>query len=144
MRTAVLLAAILLLDVSSHAQTRPSAPDLPPALARVLTDYEKAWRAKDAKALAQLFVEGRVVVPNACPPANSRAEVEKCYSGSGGDLSLRALAHGMDGSLGYIIGEFAQKEGAPPSGKFVLTLWKDSDGRWLILADMDRGYRRAP
>jgi len=30
---------------------------LPPELARVLSDYESAWRAKDAASLSKLFTE---------------------------------------------------------------------------------------
>jgi hypothetical protein len=44
----------------------------------VLDDYTTAWKARDAKALAALFAEGRTVVPNACPPATDRAGVEAC------------------------------------------------------------------
>ena len=138
------LAVATLLGVAPHGQGRPSPVQLPPAVARVLTDYEVAWRARDAAALARLFADGRVVVPNACAPVNSRAEVERCYSGSGGNLSLRALSYAVDGSLGFIVGEFAAAAGDPPSGKFVLTLWKNPDGRWMIIADMDRPYRRVP
>src|SRR5882672_793862 len=86
----------------------PSVPepsiDLPPALARVLTDYETAWRNRDAAALSRLFADDRIVVPNACPPVEGRAAVERCYAGSGGALSLRAIAYGSDGALGYIVG----------------------------------------
>jgi len=117
--------------------------DLPPALARVLTDYETAWRARDARALASLFADDRVVVPNACAPVKGRAEVEKCYAGSGGPLSLRAIAHGSDGTMSYIIGAYAPEKGQPDIGKFTLTLLKGGDGRWLIVADMDRSYRRS-
>jgi ketosteroid isomerase-like protein len=138
------VAVIALLGVAPQGQGRPSPVQLPPAVARVLTDYEVAWRARDAAALARLFADGRVVVPNACPPVHSRAEVEKCYSGSGGNLSLRALSYAVDGSLGFIVGEFAPGVGDPPGGKFVLTLWKAPDGRWMIIADMDRPYRRTP
>ena len=63
---AILLPWSLLLGVApiaaadSPPQTEvPAAPlpsvTLPAALARVLTDYETAWRARDAKALAALF-----------------------------------------------------------------------------------------
>ena len=37
---------------------------LPPELARVLTDYEKAWQARDAAALAALFAEDGFVLPS--------------------------------------------------------------------------------
>jgi len=115
---------------------------LPPELARVLTDYEAAWSSRDAAALSRLFADNRVVVPNACPPVKGRAAVQQCYTGSGGSLSLRAVAFGMDGSLGYIIGAYTQQKGQPDGGKFTLTLIKE-EGRWLILADMDRSYPRA-
>jgi ketosteroid isomerase-like protein len=115
---------------------------LPPDVARVLTDYEAAWRAKDAAALARLFADDRVVVPNACPPARGRQRVQECYAGSGGPLFLRAVAHGTDAGLGYIIGAYRDKEDGPDQGKFTLTLTKGADGRWLIVADMDRSYPR--
>ena len=129
------------------AQPTPAAEpsiELPPALARVLTDYETAWRNRDAAALARLFADDRVVVPNACPPVKGRAAVERCYAGSGGALSLRAIAYGTDGALGYIIGAYAQQKGDADGGKFTLTLLNGNDGRWLIVSDMDRPYRRTP
>jgi ketosteroid isomerase-like protein len=126
---------------AQQASPLPSVT-LPAPLARVLTDYEAAWRARDAAALARLFADDRVVVPNACPPVKGRARVQECYAGSGGSLFLRAVAFGADGPLGYIIGAFSDKEGGPDQGKFTLTLTKRSDGRWLIVADMDRSYPR--
>jgi ketosteroid isomerase-like protein len=118
--------------------------ELPPALARVLTDYEAAWRNRDAAALARLFADDRIVVPNACPPVRGRAAVERCYAGSGGALTLRAIAYGADGALGYIVGAYAPQTGDADGGKFTLTLVKGGDGRWLIVSDMDRPYRRTP
>ena len=110
----------------------------------MLTDYETAWRARDAAALARLFADDRVVVPNACPPVRGRVKVQECYSGSGGPLSLRAVAFSTDGALGYIIGAYAPQKGEPDGGKFTLTLLKGSDDRWLIVSDMDRSYPRKP
>ena len=115
---------------------------LPPDLQRVLDDYASAWRTRDAAGLAVLFADDRVVVPNACPPVQGRADVQKCYTGSGGEIDLRALDHRIDETAAYIIGEYAGKPDTPASGKFVLTLTRD-DERWLIVADMDREYRRA-
>ena len=130
------------------AQQPPARPEpsieLPAALARVLTDYETAWRNRDAAALARLFADDRVVVPNACAPVSGRAAVERCYAGSGGALSLRAIAYGTDGALGYIIGAYAPQKGEPDGGKFTLTLLKGRDDRWLIVSDMDRSYPRKP
>jgi ketosteroid isomerase-like protein len=116
---------------------------LPPELQRVLDDYASAWRTRDAAGLAALFADDRTVVPNACPPVQGRADVQKCYTGSGGDIDLRSLDHRIEDSVAYIIGEYAGKPNTPADGKFVLTLTKGGD-RWLIVADMDREYKRLP
>jgi len=141
MRSLATLASLTL----AACTTRPASggPQLPAPLRRVLDDYTAAWKARDANALATLFAEGRIIVPNACPPVADRAGVEACYAGSGGPLDLRALDHGYSGDLAYIIGEYAEHPGDPGSGKFVLTLQNDG-GRWLIVSDMDRPYGGQP
>jgi ketosteroid isomerase-like protein len=116
--------------------------DLPPQLARVLTDYEAAWQAKDAKALAGLFAEDGFVLSGGTPPVRGRAAIEEHYQGSGGPLSLRALAFATEGPVGYIIGAYTQRQGEPDIGKFTLTLRRDPGGRWLIVSDMDNGNSR--
>ena len=140
--------AALVMRAATAAAQQPQAPppqpsiELPAPLVRVLTDYESAWRARDGAALARLFADDRVVVPNACPPVKGRAAVERCYAGSGGPLSLRAMAYGEDGAIGYVIGAYTSQQGEPDSGKFTLTLVKGDGGRWLIVSDMDRPYQR--
>jgi ketosteroid isomerase-like protein len=131
---------------ASFSTETPGPPQLPsvalPAeLARVLTDYEAAWRKKDAGALAALFVEDGFVLSNGAPPVRGRAGIRERYAGSGGPLALRALAFATHGSAGYIIGGFARRIGEPDTGKFTLTLRK-VEGRWLIVSDMDNGNSR--
>ena len=144
MRAALFALCAGLAACATAPSASTSGATLPPELQRVLDDYSAAWRAKDAKALAALFADDRTVVPNACPPAQSRAGIEACYTGHGGGIGLTALDHRIDGSMGYIIGEYAGETGGPTAGKFVLTLTRDQTGRWLIVADMDRPYRRPP
>ena len=139
---AALIACLALAACATAPPASTSGASLPPELQRVLDDYSAAWRAKDAKALAALFADDRTVVPNACPPAKDRAGIEACYTGHGGGIGLAALDHRIDGSMAYIIGEYAGEVGGQPAGKFVLTLSKDQTGRWLIVADMDQPYRR--
>lgn len=113
---------------------------LPASLDRVLRDYERAWQARDAAALAQLFTEDGFVLSNGRPPLRGRAAIRAAYSDGGGPLSLRALAYSTSGSTGYIIGAY----GSDPSedgGKFVLAL-RRRGGRWLIAADIDNSNRR--
>jgi ketosteroid isomerase-like protein len=144
MRAAVLALGVALSACATPAPLSTSGAVLPPELQRVLDDYSTAWRAKDAKALAALFADDRTVVPNACPPAKDRAGIEACYAGHGGGIGLTALDHRIDGSMAYIIGEYAGDVGGPAAGKFVLTLTREATGRWLIVADMDQPYRRPP
>ena len=144
--TRVLATVVLLCGIASGQQAGNGVPSvtLPPALARVLTDYERGWRAKDARALAQLFTEDGFVLSPGLPMVKGRSEIEKAYTGDGGPLYLRAVAYATEGNVGYIIGGYTGKEGAPDDGKFTLTLRKDSSGRWLIVSDMDNGNRRPP
>jgi ketosteroid isomerase-like protein len=136
MMTGSLLIAILL-------SAQPTV-ELPPELARVLTDYETAWAARDAKALAALFAEDGFVLPSGKPPVPGRAAIEQHYQGQGGPLSLRAFAYATGGSVGYILGGYTSEKGNEDDGKFTLTLRKDAAGKWWILSDMDNSNRRSP
>jgi ketosteroid isomerase-like protein len=149
MRKLLFSAVILLVAVAGSARAQQPAPvvalpsiELPSALDRVLRDYERAWRARDAASLAELFTEDGFVLGNGSPPARGRAAIRTAYANGGGPLSLRALAYAMEGRVGYIIGAFGHAPGEPDSGKFVLALRQGSDGRWQIAADMDNSNRR--
>jgi ketosteroid isomerase-like protein len=123
------------------ATKQPPSVKLPPDLARVLTDYEAAWRSHDAEALAALFAEDGFVLQSTRPPVRGRAAIRQAYAKAGGPLALRALAFAKAGKVGYIIGGFAGAAGEADGGKFTLTLRKGSDGRWLIMSDMDNSNR---
>jgi ketosteroid isomerase-like protein len=146
MRSTPLLLAALVSTSAAGAQPdareREPSVELPPALSRVLTDYEAAWRASDAKALATLFAEDGYVLPRGHAPVHGRAAIERYYTGQGGPLSLRAFAFAAEGSVGYILGGYAPQKGGEDTGKFTLTLRKDEGGRWLIVSDMDSSNRR--
>jgi ketosteroid isomerase-like protein len=130
--------------VGAQQPSQDSAPTvtLPPELARVLADYERAWQKRDAAALARLFADDGFVLPNGHAPVRGKAAIEAFYTGQGGPLALRAIAFGMDGSVGYILGGFATRAGEKDVGKFTLTLRKGADGRWLIVSDMDNPNAR--
>lgn len=114
---------------------------LPPELDRVLRDYEKAWQAHDAGALAELFTEDGFVMASSRTPVRGRAAIRAAYANSGGQLSLRALAFSTAGDAGFIIGAFGRSPGSADTGKFVLALRRGDGGRWLIMADMDNSNR---
>ena len=152
MRSLILIMAGLLCAAGSASaqQTSPPAQEaaplpsvtLPPELDRVLRDYERGWEARDAAALARLFAEDGFVLRMGHPPVRGRAAIEEAYRGSGGPLHLRALAFAHEGGTGYIIGAFASAAGEPDMGKFVLTLQRGADGRWLISSDIDNPSSR--
>jgi ketosteroid isomerase-like protein len=150
MRTGIVSTLLLASTSFAAAQQAAETPaaalpsvKLPPELARVLTDYEAGWRAGDGAALARLFAEDGFVLGNGAEPVRGRAAIQQYYKGPGGPLVLRAFAFATEGPVGYILGGFSRQEGQSDIGKFTLTLRKGSDGRWLIVSDMDNGNRPA-
>ena len=142
MRALSLLVALITSAATVHAQAVDPAQlpsiTLPPALARVLTDYETNWRF-GGDSLVKLFTEDAVLTVGGKPPARGRAALAAHYAGPKGPLALRAIAYAAEGSVAWIIGGYAMQRGEPDVGKFVLALRKGSDGRWLIFSDMDTG-----
>ena len=117
----------------------PSVP-LPAELERVLRDYEKAWMARDARALAGLFAEDGFVLRGGQPPVRGREAIERAYQGAGGPLALRALEFRAEQKVGWIIGAYAGSAQAADSGTFVLALSRSEEGgEWQIAGDMDNG-----
>lgn len=139
-----LIVALLLVASSAptaFAQAHPSIA-LPPALDRVLRDYEAGWSKGDAAALAALFTADGFALPNRKPPARGAAAIQAAYAKPGGPLKLRALAYATADTVGYIIGAYTYDDPkAPDVGKFVLALRKGPGGRWLIAADIDNAIR---
>jgi uncharacterized protein (TIGR02246 family) len=140
---AVLAVALVLCPAPACAQTaeQPPSVTLPPELDRVLRDYERAWEGRNPTAVAALFVEDGMALPNNRPPALGRAAIAKAYANAGGTLKLRAVAFAADDTVGYIIGAFRARAEGPDGGKFVLALRRSPGGRWLIAADMDNAIR---
>jgi ketosteroid isomerase-like protein len=143
------LAPLLLLLLSglgacrSPALGRSSGAErLPPELARVLRDYEAAWGARDAHALAELFHADGFVLASGTPPVRGREAIEAHYRGAGGPLALRSFSWATSGEIGYVLGGYAGQAGEEDVGKFTLTLRQDGGGRWWIWSDMDNSNRR--
>lgn len=140
---AALLALLAAVPAGAQDAPAPEVPsvELPPELERVLRDYEEAWSARDAAALADLFAPDAFVMAPGHPPAHGRQAIREYYDGRGGPLSLRAFAYAAEGSVGYILGGYSPAPELPDGGKFTLTLRRAPDGRWLIVSDMDNGNR---
>lgn len=147
MRVVASLAVALLASGAGHLHAQataaiPASVPIPAAIERVLRDYESAWRARDADALATLFTEDGFVLSNGRPPAHGRAAIRRHYAGSGGELKLRAIGYAESGNIAYVVGMFGGSS-AVETGKFVLVLRRTArDTPWLIAADMDNPNQR--
>jgi hypothetical protein len=118
--------------------TELSSVALPPELDRVLRDYERAWRAGDAVALASLFAEDGFVLQSNRPPIRGRPAIKAAYEGQGGgSLRLRSLGFSAGDTIGYIIGAYGYGDAPGDTGKFTLTLHRARGEPWLIFSDMD-------
>lgn len=145
-----LIASMLaLVPATAPTQTPPAPPalpsvSLPQELERVLRDYERAWRAGDARGLAALFTDDGFVLSNGKIPVRGRDAIRAAYQNASGDLRLRALAYAVHDTLGYIIGAYAYggDDTARDVGKFMLALRRGRGGLWLIAADIDNTNRR--
>ena len=92
-RVTIVVIALVCLVAPGRAQPAPASlpsVELPPPLARVLTDYETAWAKKDAAALAALFAADGFVLSIGVPPVRGRAAIQEHYARAGGALSLMA------------------------------------------------------
>ncbi|AMW06440.1 DUF4440 domain-containing protein [Gemmatimonas phototrophica] len=130
---------------STPRSAPPSGPTvtLPPALDKVLRDYEAAWRKGDAAALAALFADDGFVLQTGRAPIRGRAAITAAYTGQGGSpLVLHALAGSVADTVGYIIGTYDYGSAGPAQGKFTLTLRRRAGGPWFIFSDMDNSTRR--
>lgn len=143
---AVAAACLISSSVSAHlAQATPPAGDgpaqpavtLPPALDRVLRDYEAAWRGGDGQRLASIFTDDGFAIQSGSPLARGHAAIARTVTGPGGGLQLTAYAYAIDGTVGYIVGGYRYPQTTGPGGRFVLALKQGAGGRWLIAADLD-------
>ena len=146
-RTLLTLAlfGVAAIGTPAHAQNAADAPaslpslTLPPALDRVLRDYERAWRT-DSKAVAALFAEQGYLLQSGHAPIRGREAIAAAYAGqTGGDLRLRAFAYAAGDTVGTILGGYRYGDGSGDMGKFTVTLRRDRGGAWQILSDMDNG-----
>lgn len=135
-------------DVSPPPAASLTSIALPPAIERVLRDYEKAWTARNDAALARLFTSDGYALPNGQLPAAGAAAIRAAYAQNAGmPLALRALHYAESADMAYVIGGFGGGDGKPDFGKFVLVLRRGADGIWRIAADMDNANalpKRAP
>ena len=90
--------ALTLAFVMTAAWSQEPTVTLPPELARVLTDYEAGWRAKDSDALAKLFSEDGFVLSPGEPMMRGRKAIEQAGAPAGGGTG-KSVVKGARGSV---------------------------------------------
>jgi hypothetical protein len=126
---------------------QPPAPaplptvDLPRDLDRVLRDYERLWRAKDAAGLASIFTRDGFIARRGW--IRGHDAIREAYSAtSGGDLRLRAVGYATGDTVGYIVGGYRYGDSQTDGGRFVLGLRRQPGQPWRIAVDMDASNRQ--
>lgn len=123
-------------SVSSQTSERQPSISLPPGLQSVVSQYQTAWHAGDAKAIANLFAEDGFVLPNGSKTIRGREQIEQFYLNSGSPIILRPFAYQEGESLAVILGGITKANINHDLAKFTLTL-RRKDNRWEIVSDMD-------
>lgn len=116
---------------------RYPAVELPPALDRVLREFEVHWRGRDHAAMAQLFTEDGVMqFGDAWRRGRASLQVSLLDAMSGSDLRLWAQQFDVSDSLAYIVGSYGHRTRPERAdiGRLHLSLRKGADGRWRIAA----------
>lgn len=132
-----------------HPSQRANSPEplpsveLSAALERVLREYERHWRAGHADSLAALFTEDGMIA-NRGGWIRGRGAIRQAYDQTSSELRLRAVAYAIEDRVAYIMGAYGYGSGdsVADRGMFILALRRDSDGKWLIAADLDGSMRR--
>jgi predicted TIM-barrel fold metal-dependent hydrolase len=110
--------------------------ELPPALNRVLKDFELHWHARDQAALAALFTEEGIMQFGDAWRRGRPAIRVALLDSKGADIRFWAQAFGTSDSLAYIVGSYGHRTLPHLSdlGRLHLTLRLERDGIWRIAA----------
>jgi uncharacterized protein (TIGR02246 family) len=141
-----LMAGLLALVCSLAGNTRasPTATADETAIRAQSIDWEKAYNAGDANAVAALYTEDAILLPPGAPGASGRAAILAFFikdiaeSKAGGAVFAvnRKTDVGVSGSTGWESGTYTVmvKGAVVETGKF-LSVSRKKNGKWLYLRD---------
>jgi uncharacterized protein (TIGR02246 family) len=100
-----------------------------------------AGNAKDAAAIAALYAEDATVMPPNGAAVKGRAAIQSFWKGMvdqlTGKVTLARVGGWQGGDTGYEVGTYASMMGTGnDTGKYLITLKKGADGKWLITNDI--------
>jgi uncharacterized protein (TIGR02246 family) len=136
--------ALLLLAAGALAGCRAAVPapeaDARRAIEAAVRRYVAASNEGDADALTELYTEDAVLLPPEHAPIHGRAAIGEFWrQGTDSGLAVRTLRVEVEGSLGYLVGQYSlpPTAGEPAdSGKYVMCLRRQRDGSWKLSADI--------
>jgi uncharacterized protein (TIGR02246 family) len=142
-----LFAGLLLLTGYTAAAFAAEASKDEAAIRAISPVWAKAYNAGDAKAISALYAEQAVLLPPSAPAAKGKAAIlayfakdtaESAKAGVTFSLDPKSKSDvGVSGDMGWESGTYAvnAKSGAPVEVGKYLTVYKKSDGKWLIIRD---------
>lgn len=134
----------LVCTLTGNARASPAASADEAAIRAQTTDWEKAYNAGDAKAVAALYTEDALLLPPGAPGVHGRAAIQAFFikdiaeSKAAGAVFVvnRNTDVGVSGSTGWESGTYTVtvKGAVVDSGKF-LSVSRKEKGKWLYLRD---------
>ena len=110
------------------------------AIEAAVSRYVAASNQGDAEALTSLYTEDAVLLPPDHAPVQGRDAIGDFWrQGTDTGLEVRTLRVEVDGSVGYLVGEYnlpSTEEEPADSGKYVMCLRRQRDGSWKLSADI--------
>ncbi|TMG96878.1 MAG: SgcJ/EcaC family oxidoreductase [Betaproteobacteria bacterium] len=140
-----LFAGLLLLAGYTAAAFAAETSKDEAAIRAINPAWVKAYNAGDAKAISGLYAEQAVLLPPGAPAAKGNAAIQAYLAKDMAESAKAGFTFSLDvktdvgtsGDLGWESGTYAVKAKSGASveiGKY-LTVFKKSDGKWLIIRD---------
>jgi uncharacterized protein (TIGR02246 family) len=100
-----------------------------------------AANAKDAAGLAALYTDDALLMPTNMASVKGRAAIQSSWKGmldqGAHDISLKKVGGAQAADWGYEVGTYSAMFGtSPDKGKYMLSVKKGKDGKWLIHEDI--------
>lgn len=110
------------------------------AIEAAVSRYVAASNEGDAETLTALYTDDAVLLPPDHDLIEGRDAIGHFWrQGTDSGLTVRTLRVEVDGSVGYLIGQYAlppTAEEPADSGKYVMCLRRQRDGSWKLSADI--------
>ena len=110
------------------------------AIEAAVSRYVAASNQGDADALTELYTDDAVLLPPDHAPVHGRQAIGEFWrQGTDSGLEVRTLRVEVDGSVGYLVGQYnlpETEEEPADSGKYVMCLRRQRDGSWKLAADI--------